>query len=403
MGYRLKDTDRLRLLFKTLCVIVWVGLIHSCATVQEFSEGNKNQYDWPIFRGSPSLCGFTDCALPNEPKLLWSRSSKSRTVASPIVFNSVVYMLNRKGELRGYTIDGDSCLYYDMQTPVEASFIASDTVLYVGRIDGFITALSIKSLLTRRPNDQHVKPLWQYETLGQISGSPNLVGDNLLVGSYDNSMYTFKALSGRKTGQFETGYYINGTAAVWHRYMMFGGCDAWVRIVDASTGEITDSLELDTYVPASPAILDGLACACDYNGNVYEMKLEGGKITEHRKLYSTTADNDGQDGGTMAMPTLTHDAVYFLSGDRYLNCIDRASGQLRWKKMLRGQTGECSPLVAQDKVLVCTKDGHVSVLNSMDGTELWHYEAGEQIIASPAIISDRFFILTSRGTLLCFG
>ena len=111
----------------------------------------------------------------------------------------------------------------------------------------------------------------------------------------------------------------------------------------------------------------------------------------------------------MSMPTLTHDAVYILSGDRYISCIDRASGQIRWRKMLRGMTGECSPLVAQDKVLVCTKDGHVSILSCEDGSELWHYEVGEQIIASPAIISDpsskvgnRFFILTSRGTLLCF-
>jgi outer membrane protein assembly factor BamB len=71
--------------------------------------------------------------------------------------------------------------------------------------------------------------------------------------------------------------------------------------------------------------------------------------------------------------------------------------------MLRGMTGECSPLVVQDKVLVCTKDGHVSIFDNKDGTELWHYEAGEQIIASPAIIGDRFFILTSRGTLMCFA
>ena len=72
------------------------------------------------------------------------------------------------------------------------------------------------------------------------------------------------------------------------------------------------------------------------------------------------------------------------------------------RRMLRGVTGECSPLVAQDKVLVCTKDGHVSILDSEDGAELWHYETGEPIIASPAICGDRFFILTSRGTLLCF-
>jgi outer membrane protein assembly factor BamB len=216
-------------------------------------------------------------------------------------------------------------------------------------------------------------------------------------------MYTLNARTGKKTGQVQTGYYINGTASVWKNYMLFGGCDAWVRMVDVTTGVMTDSLQLDSYVPASPAILDGVACACDYNGNIYELTLDGGHIASHCKLLASDDDNDGQEGGVVSMPTLTRDAVYFLSGDRNISCFDRSSGKLRWKKMLRGMTGECAPLVARDKVLVCTKDGHISLLNTQDGSELWHYEAGEPIIASPAIVANRFFILTTRGTLLCFN
>ena len=349
--------------------------------------------DWTIFRGSPSLSGYAECDIPASPKLLWSKSVQSRTVAAPIVYDGMVYTLDRKGRLRRFSPEGDSVLVHDFKTAIEASFVVEDSILYVGRIDGYVNAFSIAR--------QQV--VWDYETLGQISGSPNLVDDQLLVGSYDGCMYTLDNKTGRKKGQFQTGYYINGTAAVWKNYMMFGGCDAWVRVVDIATGTQTDSLELDSYVPASPAILDGVACACDYNGNVYEMTLEDGKIASHRKLLVSSNDNDGQDGGVVSMPTLTRTDVYILSGDRYISCINRESGQVRWRKMLRGMTGECSPLVAQDKVLVCTKDGHISIFDSKDGTELWHYEAGEQIIASPAIIGDRFYILTSRGTLLCFA
>ena len=381
---------------KRIAYIVLVGVLMACVGSQGLLNERAGVQDWTVFRGSPSLCGYTDCALPDAPQLLWSVTTQTRTVAAPIVFNSVVYMLSRRGELRGYTAEGDSCFYHHLNTPVEASFIAKDSTLYVGRIDGKVTALSMDG------KGKGANVLWEYETLGQISGSPNLVGNQLLVGSYDGSMYTFQTKTGRKTGQWETGYYINGTAAVWKHWMMFGGCDSWVRVVDTSTGRMTDSLELDTYVPASPAILDGVACACDYNGNMYEMVLEEGKIVNHRKLLASSADNDGQEGGVVSMPTMTRKDVYVLSGDRYISCVSRESGKVRWRKMLRGVTGECSPLVAQDKVLVCTKDGHVSILDSEDGAELWHYETGEPIIASPAICGDRFFILTSRGTLLCF-
>jgi outer membrane protein assembly factor BamB len=318
----------------------------------------------------------------------------------------VVYTLNRKGELRGYTLDGDSCFFNNLETTIEASFIAVDSTLYIGRTDGFVTALPLRTILSLHIDEESERTsslLWEFETFGQISGSPNFVGDQLLVGSYDGSMYTVDAQTGRETAQFQTDYYINGTAAVWKGYMMFGGCDAWIRVVDVATGIMTDSLELDSYVPASPAIMDDIAVACDYNGNVYEMMLDGGTIVSHRKIIAADTDKDGEDGGVVSMPTLTHDAVYILSGERHITCIDRESGKTRWKKMLRGMTGECAPLVARDKVLVCTKDGHISILNTADGSERWHYETGEQIIASPAIISNRFFILTARGTLLCFA
>ena len=377
---------------KKIIILSLVCVLTACVGTGIFMNGDDDGQDWTIFRGSASLCGYTDRELADAPELLWTTTTQTRTVAAPIVYDGVVYTLDRKGRLRSFSSDGDSLLVHDFGTTVEASFVASDSMLYVGRTDGCVNAFSIGS----------GQVVWDFETMGQISGSPNMFGEQLLVGSYDGSMYTLDKASGQKTGQFETGYYINGAAAVWEHYMIFGGCDTWVRVVDVATGMVTDSLELDSYVPASPAILDGVACACDYNGNVYEMTLKDGKITKHRKLVTSSAAGEEQDGGVVSMPTLTREAVYVLMGDRHICCIERKSGQVRWRKMLRGMTGECSPLVAKDKVLVCTKDGHVSILSSKDGTELWHYETGETIIASPAILADRFYILTSKGTLLCF-
>lgn len=389
-----------------ICVLLVLSFCASCTMTNEQTEGRKG--NWTVFRGSPSLCGYTDCALPSSPQLLWSVETHSRTNAAPIVYDGWVYTLDRKGCLRRFSPEGDSLRVYDFRSTVEAPFLMHDSVIYVGRTDGWVNAFSLRDS----------KVLWEYETLGQISGSPNLVNGQLLVGSYDGSMYTLDSKTGRKTGQFETNYYINGAAAVWDGYIVFGGCDAWLRVVDTATGTVTDSLELDSYIPASPAVLDGVVCACDYSGNVYEIQLDNGRITEHRqlvtpstRLLSATPNEreqsrsehvNSEDEGVISMPTLTRTDVYILSGDRNISCIDRKSGTQRWKKTLRGIAGECSPLVARDKVLVCTKDGHISILDSRDGSELWHYEAGEPVIASPAIIADRFYIITSKGTLLCF-
>ena len=377
-------------------VLLVLCLFSSCAVVSELQDDNLAN-DWAIFRGSPSLCGYSECNINSTPKLLWSKTASTRTVASPIVFDGMVYTLDRKGKLRSFTENGDSLLVYDFKTPIEASFIVNDTILFVGRIDGFVNALSLKSK----------RVIWQYETLGQVSGSPNLINidgqPNLLVGSYDGSMYVFDAQKGTKKKQHETGYYINGTAAVWGKYMVFGGCDTWLRIVDSTTGTTTDSLQLDTYLPASPAILGDIAYEADYNGNIHEIHIANGRFSQHRKLVSTSEDNKNEDSGLVSMPTATRDAVFALTGERYISCFERSDGSLRWKKMLRGITGESSPIVCDDKVIVCTKDGHISLFDTQSGEELWHYEAGEQIIASPAVVPGRFYILTSRGTLLCFS
>lgn len=381
-----------KLLIFALLVLCFFG---SCSVASDLQFGGQSA-NWPIFRGSPSLSGNSECDISATPQLQWSRSVKTRTVSSPIVYDGVVYTLDRKGKLRSYTSNGDSAIVHDFNTPVEASFIVNDSMLYVGRIDGFVNAFSLKS----------GKVEWKFETLGQISGSPNIVSVNskphLLVGSYDGNMYVFDATKGNNINKFTTGYYINGTAAIWRNYMVFGGCDKWLRIVDCTSGVATDSLELDAYLPASPAILGDIAYEADYNGNIYEITLKDGRFAKHRKLVDVKEEDEESASGLISMPTAARDAVIAFTGERYISCFERSDGSLRWTKMLRGNVAESSPVVCNDKLIVCTKDGHVTIHDISDGKELWHYDAGEQIISSPAVIPGCFYILTSRGTILCF-
>lgn len=376
-------------MLKRLKYIIILATLSGCAVMQEF-DGGETSSDWTLFRGSSSLCGYTDRSLPDSPVLRWTYDGGGRTVASPIVYDGIIYTCDRKGVVRGIDEQGKLCFQYDLQSNVEASFIICDSVMYFGRIDGYLTALSL--------NTQKVK--WEYETLGQISASPNIVGKTVVVGSYDSNLYTFDASSGTLRSTFSTGYYLNGAASVYGDYAVFGGCDAWLRMVNTRTGEAADSLELKAYIPQSPAIMGDKAYVSDYSGNLYEVSLAEGRFREKRELVSREK-NDGE-GGVVSMPTVSKAAVFTLTDDRYILCIDRKDGQEKWRRLLRGQTGESAPLVCRDKVLVCTKDGHVSILQASDGKELWHYDVGEQIISSPAVVGDGFYILTARGKLMSF-
>ncbi|MBP5323389.1 MAG: PQQ-binding-like beta-propeller repeat protein [Bacteroidaceae bacterium] len=388
---RIADICPTGALFRKIVMLLFVLLIpfSSCRRMPNSSDTESFQ-EWTSFRGNASLNGFSKRKLPESPTLLWEHRHNVRSVASPIVSNGTVYVCDKHGKLIGFNEQGDIVSELQLQADVEASFIISDSVLYVGQIDGLIRSISLSDGSEN----------WRFQTEGQIISSPTLDGrGHILVGSYDNCMYTLDALQGKLVSSISTGYYINGAAAMWHQFALFGGCDAWLRITNAETGEYTDSLRLDAYIPASPAVWGDCAYVADYSGNVYEVSISDGHVSSHRKILSATSD----EGNMLSMPAVTDDAVYVLADERYLLCIERASGRIRWKQMLRGDVGESSPLVCSDRVLVCTRTGIVSIHDAASGQCLWEYETGEQIVSSPAVVSSRFYILTARGTLLCFG
>lgn len=358
------------------------------------STGQRDRAsDWTMFRGEPSLSGYTDRRLPSDPVLLWEYKHGIRTVASAIVYKDVTYFCDKHGLMLGIDRDGNEVSRIDLDAPMEASFMVLDSVLYFGMIDGDVRAVSLAE----------GSLLWSFQTEGQINAAPALTTVNgrryLLAGSYDNNMYTIDAATGALKGLASTGYYINGAAAVWGEYALFGGCDSWLRMVNCTTGVAADSVKLDAYIPSSPAIVDDMAYVADYNGNVYEISLTGGRFNSCRKLR-TAADDEG---AMLSMPAVGRKYLYVLADERYIQCLDRKDGTLVWQQTLKSESGESSPLICRDRVIASTKSGIITIYDAVTGERLWEYETGEQIISTPAPLSDRFMIMTARGTLLCFG
>ncbi|GHT13095.1 hypothetical protein AGMMS4956_08740 [Bacteroidia bacterium] len=372
-------------------LLLYIALICSCGeTSKPLGQGDGN---WGLFRGNAQLSGYTDVHLASHPTLLWTYKSDARVGGSPVVYHQTAYWCNKRGRVYGVNINGKLCFDYDFATAVDATPMIADSVLYIGRIDGCMTAVSLVEQDT----------LWTFETQGQISASPNIgtvKGKQAIIfGSYDNYLYCLDKATGKLISRYPSGYYINGATALWSDCLVSGGCDAWLRIINGTTGVATDSLQLDTYIPASPAI-DGNYCyIADHSGNVYEVIIVDGRISESKKMVAAT-DNDGT---FVAVPALSPQVLYILADDRNLYAINRSNGSTRWKYLQKGDAGESSPVVCGNKVISCTKNGFVSLLDASSGKLLWEYDTGEPITASPAVIQGYFYILTTKGTLFCFG
>ena len=371
-------------------------LLSSCGR----SNNNENvatttfggNLDWKIFRGDPSLSGFTNVSLPENPVLKWTYESGNRTASSPVVYNGVTYWSDRRGRIFGVNLNGELVFDFNLQTATDATPMIYNSVLYIGRIDGFMTAICLIQK----------EIIWTFETYGQVMASANITdfgGRTAVVfGSYDNYLYCLDAETGELLSKFPTGDFINGATAVWENHLIFGGCDFWVRVVDSRTGIATDSLRTASHVPNSLAVIGNIAYVGDHSGNMYRLHLENGRIARHEIIEHRATDS----GSFVAVPAVSPDAVFFFSGSRHLYAVNRADGSLKWTFMLSGNVGESSPVVANDRVLVATRTGIVSILDAKTGNLLWEYDTGEQILGSPAVIENHFMVLTARGTLFCF-
>ena len=365
--------------------------LFSCKSQTEKTENTST--DWSIFRGNPALTAYTNVSLPDNPVLLWTFKSESNTKSSPIVYNQIAYWSNRRGRIFGVNIDGKQVFDYAMETAVDAIPMIHNSVLYIGRIDGKLYAISLEKQDT----------IWTFETNGQIAASPNRMSfdgkDAIIVGSYDSYLYIINSKNGKEINRFESGYYINGAVAQNNNFVVFGGCDGWIRVVDCISGIQTDSLDVEIYIPASPAISGNSCYIGDHSGNIYELKLNKGKIVSHKKIIEPKDENRTH----VSVPAVSDKMIYIVSDDRHVYAINRKDSSIAWKYLLKGDTGESSPVICNDKLLVCTRTGIVSILDAKTGNLLWEYDTGEQILASPAVINGYFYVLTFRGTLFCFG
>ena len=354
-------------------------------------KGPDGAGDWTMFRGSPTLTGAIDTDLPDAPQLLWSTTAGTRTVASPLVKDGIVYTVTRKGQLRGYGPDGTEVFVKELEAPVEATPLIVDTVLYIGTMEGNLLAIGLESR----------EILWEFPMEGQLSSPPMPAEyegeDAVVVGSYDNFLYTIRRKDGVLLSKFETGYYINGAVAVTDGQVAFGGCDQWLRIIDTQAGQMTDSLQLGSYVPASPVFAGKEGYVGDYEGNITHFTLKEGRILD------AEAVSEGEGDSFTGLPVAGDKAVYFFRGERSLACLSRKDNAEKWVTLLKGPVGDSSPLETGNGILVCTKSGIVSILDAGTGEVKWEYDTGEDILACPAVLPGRFYILTARGTLFCFG
>jgi outer membrane protein assembly factor BamB len=154
-------------------------LLFSLSVVSVAQETPAN--NWSQFRGNHSLTGVSQSVIPANLKQLWTYEAGESIESSAAIVGGTVFVGSQKGELVALSLDNGS-VYWKFATgnPIgESSPAYANGVIYIGDLGGWLNAI----------NASNGNKLWAFKAGNEIKSSPVVVGDLVLIGSYDEHLY----------------------------------------------------------------------------------------------------------------------------------------------------------------------------------------------------------------------
>ncbi|MEP3479048.1 MAG: PQQ-binding-like beta-propeller repeat protein [Fuerstiella sp.] len=350
---------------------------------------------WASFRQDPAQRGIAGCKFSKSPKLKWEFKSKDGWVATSAVVGQHVYAPALSGDLHCLDLQtGKEIWKYrsieskdpkDFAPGFKAAPLVTTDRIYVGDEDGILHAIDRAS----------GKLLWKYETSAEIAGGVALYQDRVLLASHDASLYCLKT-TGKEQWQFETNDRINCSPGLAGDFTFVSGCDAELRVIDLKSGKEARNVPMESYLIASPAIVDEMLYVGSHGGAVSAVNWKSGQIQWNYR-------------GKRAMPfhasaAVTDNLVLVGSHDKNLHAIDRFTGEGRWLFPTKARI-DCSAAVVDQRVFFGSADGNIYGLSVTDGKQVWKHNAGKAVNAGIAIGEECLIAGEDdvNGRLLCFG
>ncbi len=381
--------------------------------------------DWPQFKGPNGSGVSSEKELPAKftavQGLRWKSALPSRGVSSPVVFGDKVFVTcsggirdDRLMLLAFDTATGDKLWQRGIvatgaTTAHPKTCMAAPTP--VADASGVYALFATGDILAC---DHDGNVLWvrsltgDYPTISNqvgMASSPVLYKDKFIV-PMDNAGESFLAALDTKTGKnaWKTTRprdinwvtpvireLTSSDAEVLYQgpkelvaYNAVDGKQKWSHKAGSSSPTPTMA---DGFLLTSS---DGITLAKPGEGKLEEVW----KAPKHRTGYSSALYYDGMVYAT-------------IPATGFVNCIDGKTGKTVWEERVPGkgkQTFSASPIAGDGKIYVLTESGTVAVFKA-GGTEaelVGISEAGEELLATPAISGGAVFIRSDKS-LICMG
>jgi len=331
----------------------------------------------------------------------------------PILFREDA---SHTGVSKARLFTGQGGIHWRAQTgqAVRSTPAITATRVYVGSGDGNLYALDRKTGAV----------VWRFAAGSAVDASPSVANELVICATIDGRIFAVHENTGGLRWSMQTGPALPRNApraAGWDLFasspviigktVVIGAQDGAVYALDLESGKQRWKVQTEGKVRSTPAVSGQTVVVGSFDGKVYALDLNTGKEKWVHRTVGDTLDSKkfGFDRrAVQSSPAIADGMVYVGSRDGGLYSIDLNTGERRWRFTHRGSWVVGSPAVSGGTVFVGSSDGHfLQAVDGASGKELWRYEAGENVLASPLRIGDLLIAATyntgaPRGDLIAF-
>ena len=209
--------------------------------------------DWPIFRGNAAQTGVVVDPLPAPLVERWKfrlgadKSGIASTEATAAIAAGVVFIGGVDDHVHALDLKTGAEKWKLKTGPIKAPLAAENGVVYAGNMDGTLHCIDAAT----------GKDRWHVDLGDEITSGINILGENILLGCRDETLYCLSKTDGAVRWKFAiNGGPVMGTPALIEGKTFAAGCDSTLHILNAADGKELSTVDLGGQV-ASAAVRDG--------------------------------------------------------------------------------------------------------------------------------------------------
>jgi outer membrane protein assembly factor BamB/tRNA A-37 threonylcarbamoyl transferase component Bud32 len=267
---------------------------------------------------------------------------------------------------------------FHCEDEIRSSPVVFENAVYFGSYDHSLYSLEAET----------GKERWKYSTDGGVVSSPCVWNETVFFGSEDQVLYAVYTRTGRIVWTCPTDGRIRSSPKQEYEHIFFGSDDHHVYAVSAKSGQELWRFDGGAPVRSSPSISGESLIFGSDDGTVYSLDVQSGELK-----WKTRAGQTVQ-----STPTVAHDLVYVGSGDSSLYALDLANGWSVWRYRTRGRVIS-SPMVDGNTVYFGSNDHHIYAVDSRTGTLIWKYATRGPVVSSPKAVDGKIYTGSVDGDL----